>query len=97
MFLKTSYDVNSFNQVLEISLNNLKESENSQPYEKAKALFTKMVKENIHIYSDLLSIIGSLNYDIFTTSINAIKKNLILTSLFYGNIERHSVEKIKNM
>ena len=95
-FLETKYNVNSFNQVLEMSLNSLKESENSQPYQKAKALFTKMIKENVYIYTDMLAIIGSLNYQVFTSSMNSFKKDLILTSLFYGNIESSSVEKIKS-
>jgi len=93
--LESNYDVNSFNQVLEISLNSLKESENAQPYLKAKALFTKMIKRNMFIYTDLLTVIGGLNYNIFISLINNFKREMILTSLFYGNIETSTLEKIK--
>ena len=40
-FLETKYNVNSFNQVLEMSLNSLKESENSQPYKRPKPYLPK--------------------------------------------------------
>ena len=78
-----------------MSFNTLKESENAQPYQKAKALFTKMIKENVFIYTDLLSIIGNINYNGFSSSINSFKKDIIVTALFYGNIETSSVENIK--
>jgi secreted Zn-dependent insulinase-like peptidase len=95
--LESTYDVNSFNQVLEISLNSLKESENAQPYLKAKALFTKMIKRNMFIYTDLLTVVGSLNYNIFTSLMNNFKSEMILTSLFYGNIETSTLERIKTL
>ena len=66
-FLETTYNVNSFNQVLEMSLNRLKESVNSQSYQKLKALFTKLIKENVYIFTDMLAIIGSLSNKVITS------------------------------
>jgi len=92
--LTTVIDPNTFNQVLEITFNSLKDAENAQPYQKAKALFTKMIKENIFIYTDLLQIIGSVNYQQFSKSIGEFTKNIYIVSLFYGNIDSKTIDKI---
>ena len=82
--------------MLEISINSLNESRNSQPYLKAKDIFKKIIKDNVYNYLDILAIIENLNYNLFASSINVYKKGLVLTSLFYGNIQANSIEKIKS-
>jgi secreted Zn-dependent insulinase-like peptidase len=55
-----------------------------------------MIKSNVYIYTDMLGIIGSLTFSSFTSNTNAFIKEVIVTALFYGNVEASSVEKIKN-
>jgi len=96
LFYSDNIDVTIFEQMKILSMEYLNASKHSQPYEKIFVLFSKIIKNKLSIYSDMLPITDQVDYKSYSEIIRKIQKSFLINSLFYGYLKTDNLTKIKD-
>lgn len=96
IIFNSEIDENIFNQMVEVTKNSFEGNKNDQPFEKALSYFTKLVKNNIFSYQEMLLTFNQINYKDFIKQYKNIQKSFYITSQFYGNINEKQLLNIES-
>lgn len=96
--LNANISLSNFNNLLEKTQEQIESFINLQPYEKAMLIFTKIIKNNITIYSDMLELITNKTVIRYTDFENFYKTKLTseldIITQFYGSLEESRLNNI---